>query len=398
MTTTLLSTILDRMKRWQAISTVEDQYLVRDLDESIRTLRREIVMPWNLRKTSLRVFDGVLEYPVASDHDELAFLDEISEPSVYSARPRFRFTSIKEFYENPDYRNDLAEIWDGGERYLGVRYSPAGNISQLLNNAETEGNYSASGDASDIDYQTVVRKYGNGSIQFTVTSSTGVANLIHTFSNSFTDTNYKQKYHFEWVYLDAIPTTIDMRFKIDDSNYLETTDIATQFSGQSLKANAWNLIAHDLNEATEVGTVATTSTWAQGEVILNGADSGTYYIDQSHLRQWSLMDYWYYSKYSVATVGETEPNQEYFFNSNEIYATDNLLVGDTEWVDVIQYDAMLLSLADKEVKDSLYNKILARRQKAWADLIDKYPSLEPVITTLRYRFSTDFNSENTRHD
>jgi len=391
MITTSLATILNRMNRWQIISTVEEQYLVRDLDEAIRNLRKEIVMPWCLKKTSLKIFQDVLEYPVASDHDELAFLDETADQSIYSRRPRFRFTSIKEFYENPDYRNDLAEIWDGASRYLGVRYNPSGQTNQLLNNAETEGDFTASGDASNIDYQTVVKKTGNGSIQFTVTSSTGTATVSNTFT-AFTDSDYKSKYHFKWIYLDAVPTSIELRFQVNSTNYLKTTGITTQFDGSAFKADAWNLVAHDLNETTEVGTISTSSSWASEKIILTGATTGTYYLDQSNYRQWSLMDYWYYSNYYVATNGATTPDQEFFF-SGDSYSTDSSLVGDKEWVDVIMYDALLIAFADKEVKEELYNKILARRIKNWNTLIEKYPSEEPVVITKKYNFITDFNDD-----
>lgn len=393
MTTTSLSTLLNRMDRWQIISTVEEQYKVKDLDEAFRTLRREIVMPWNLKKSSLKIFHDVLEYPMADDHDELAFLDDSANPNIFSERPRFRFTSIKEFYENPDYRNDLAEIWDGAERYLGVRYNSKGQTSQVLNNAEDEDDWTVSGDATSAEYQTVVFKDGNGSIKISITNSTDSATIKNTFT-AFSDANYKRKYQFKLIYLDAVPDSggIEMRFQVDDSNYLTTT-VTTQFSGQSFKADAWNLIAQDLNEATEVGTITTASEWASEIIIPSGLETGTYFIDHSDLREWSLMDYWYYSNFSVATVGATEPDQEYFLNSSEVYATDSSIVGDTEWTDVIMYDAMLTTLTDKEVKPDLYNRIYARRQKAWDDLINKYPSLEPVITTLNYRFTTDFNNE-----
>lgn len=388
---TTLSVLLNRMKRSQVLSTVEDQYLVRDLDESIRTLKRTLVLPWSLQKGSLRVFPGVLEYPIASDHDELAFLDDVKNPSSYNDRPRFRFTSLKEFYENPDYRNDLAEIWDGGTRFLGVRYTGSG-ASSVLSDAEDATEWTGTGDAGTPVDDIVFYKFGNGSVKVPITSSSGSATIKNTFTG-FSDVNYKKKYHFKWIYLDAVPTSIEMRFQVSDSVYLKTT-ITTQFSGQAFKADSWNLIAQDLNTATAVGTITTASTWASEKVILTGASTGTYFFDKSELLEWSLMDYWYYSKYNVALVGSTTANQEYFMNSSEVYSTDSSLVGDDEWADVVMYEAMLSALADKEVKDSLMKSFADKNTQAWTNLIEKYPSMEPVMTMLNWRYSNDILTDN----
>lgn len=386
---TKLSTILNRMKRLQSLSRAEDVSLVRDLDEALRTNRREIQLPWVTQKGTLKVFKDVLEYPIPSDYDELAYLDDPRNEGQYGRRPRFRFTSLQQFYENPDYRNDIAEIRDGNSIFLGVRYAPANLASQLLNNADDSDDFTPSGDADSVADETVVYKNGNGSTRVVITNSSGTATIKNTF-DSFTDARYKRKYHFKWVYLDAVPTSITLRFHVDASNYLETTGITTQFSGQALKADAWNLVAHDLNEATENGTITTSSVWAYEEIDLVGAATGTYYIDDSYIREWVLMDFWYYSRYQVALVASTTANQEFFMDSDEVYSTDSSLVGDLDYADVIMYSAMEIALADLKETEML-NFVRERRQVAWENVAMKYPSLRPLITSLTYRFLTDFN-------
>lgn len=388
---TTLSTILSRMQRWQALSRVEEQFLIRDLDEALRTNRREIQLPWTLQKGSLKVFNDVLEYPVPAGYDELAYIENNKSNSEYPLTARFKFTSIQEFYENPDYRNDIAEIRDGNDRFLGVRYESLNATFKRLTNAEDVDNFSVSGDATEVVKDTVNFKFGNGSMKVTITNSADTATIKNTF-DSFTKANYKQRYHFKWIYLDAVPTSISLRFQVDDSNYLETTGITTQFSGQPLKADAWNLVAHDLNEATEVGSISTASVWASEKIILIGAATGTYYVDDSHLRQWELMDFWYYSKFNVALVDSTTADQEYFFNSSEIYSTDSKLIGDSEWADVIMYDAMATALADLKETETL-SFIFNKRDEAWKKLLEIYPSLKPVVITQSWRFSHDYNGE-----
>jgi len=388
MQSTLLSTIISRMNRWRVIEQTEEQFKVRDLDEAIRTLRREFVFPWTLQKGSLRVFKDVEEYPVASDHDELAYLDT-SKSTFYPQKARFWYTSIQQFFEDSNNsRNNLAEIWESGTKYLGVRYSEAGLVSQLLSTAEVVGDYSVADDADAVVLDSVIFKEGNGSMKVTVVDSASIATIKDTF-DSFTDANYKRKYQFRWIYLDAVPTSIEMRFQVDDSNYLKTV-VTTQFSGQAFKADQWNLIAQDLNEATEVGTISTSSIWASEKVILNGADTGTYYLDTSYLKSWVLMDYWYYSNLNVILTGSTSADQQYFFNSDEIYSSDSSLLGDTEWADVIQFDAMMTCLGEEE-NQVLFSQIKERRDTAWNELEKKYPDMVPAQITQRYRFTTDFN-------
>jgi len=386
---TALSVIINRMKRWQAISRAEDNALVRDLDEALRTNRREIQLPWTLQKGTLKVFNGVLEYPIPDDYDELAYLDVSNQDLGYGDRARFRFTSLKEFYEDPDYRNDIAEIRDGNNTFLGVRHIDSDVIAVQLNGAEDIDDWTVSGDAISATLETVVVKQGNNAIRVAITSSSGTATINNTFTAT-TQARYKQMYHFKWIYLDAVPTSITMRLKVDASNYLETSGITTQFSGQPLKADAWNLVAHDLNSATETGTISTSSSWAQEDIVLVGASTGTYYVDASYLRQWTSMDFWYYSKYNIILVGATTAGQEYFMDSDEVYSTDSKLVGDSEWIDCIMYDAMMKALADLKETETL-NFVATERREAWEKLLITYPSLRPLITTTKYRFQSDLN-------
>jgi len=385
--TTLLSTLLSRMNRKQTIDTVEEQYKVRDLDEAIRTIRRAVQFPWTLKKSTLRVFDGVLEYPVAADHDELAFLDNPNEQN-WGSKFRPTYTSVQQFYQDPNNTDDLAEIWDSGTRFLGVRADRIiKGTSQILNNAETAADWTASGDASAVTRDTVFFKEGSASMRFTVTLATNTATMSAS-NTSISDSNYRKKYFFMHIYLDAVPTSLVLRFGNDSSNYLYSGAITTQFSGQALKADDWNLVAFDLNTASTQGTI-TSTVFDYQAVVLTGAASGTYYVDASYLREWSLVDYWFYSKYLVATVGNTVANQEYFFNSSEVYSTDSMLIGDSEWVDIIQYEAELGSLSDKE-NDKVFSKVLKKRDDAWEALFRIYPSMRQSITTTRYNFGTDY--------
>lgn len=380
---TPLTTILNRMKRLQVLSTVEDQYLVRDLDEALREFRRTHQAPWNLKRSSLRVFSGVLEYPVASDHDELAYVD--NKGNTFAQRARFNYKTLQAFYEDGDNRNDLAEIWDGGTRFLGVRYGDRSGIeSQVVNSMSDVSQFSLSGVAINLTLDTVIFDEGESSIRFEV-ATPGTASISYT-STPFVESNYRRKYHFLSVYFGAVPTSVTLRFGSDASNYFYQT-ITTQFSGQPFAAGQWNVLAIDLGTALEFGTVDTNELGAFAGADINGATAGLYYIDSSYIRSWTLLDYWYYSNFYVALEGSGVANQQYFFNdTTDEYSLDSSLVGDSEFADVIVYGAQKIALGDKE-DDKQVALNLANYNSAINALTKEYPSMQPVPVSRRWNFS-----------
>lgn len=394
MQTTTLSNIIDIMNQWKDIENIEERYKVQALDTAIRKMRQRMLFPWTLKKSTLRVFKDILEYPIASDHDELAYLDNMSREDVgdkiYARRARFFYTSLQQFYEDTaSDRNTLAEIWDNGTKFIGVRYKDQDLDKQILSDAEDDADYVASDDASAITEETVNYKKGNQSIRFTVTSSAGTATITNTFT-AISDSNYKRKYHFRWVYLDAVPTSIEMRLQTDGSNYLSSGAITTQFSGQAFQADAWNLIGYDLNTATETGTFNSANI-ASEKTILTGAATGTYYIDESSIRAWELFDYYYYGKYMVLTSGATAPTQEFFTTTYDLTME---LLGDSEWVDVVINQALEALIASVE-NTKLFSYIMKQKQDCWDAFYAKYPDMVPVITTLKYRFNNEPQYENS---
>lgn len=385
MQSTTLALLLEELDRSEDIANQEEQFKVKALDGAIRRLRRESVFPWTIKKGSLKVFNGVKEYPVASDHDEIIYLDP-TNLEAYSQAARFFNTSIQQFYEDVmSNRNLMTEIWDGGTPLIGVNYKDLGLSSIQLDNGEDSDNYSVAGDAVSVSEDTVNYKEGNGSIRVVVTNTSNIANIVTTFPVALSDSLYKSKYHFRLVYLDAVPTSIEMQLRTDASNYLKTV-VTTQFSGQAFKADAWNLIAQNLDEATEMGTFNSGSI-ASEQIILNGAATGIYYLDTCNLREWKLFDYWYYSRYVVMAEGSTSADQEKFYRSST-WSTADALIGDQEWIDVIIYEAAETLLA--EINNvNLFSYIQRKKKDAWDAFSAKYPDMVPVVTTMRYRFDDE---------
>lgn len=387
---TSLSTIISRMQRYpDALQNSNEVNFVLDIDQSIRAVKRLMPLPWTLQKSSLRVFDGVYTYPVANDHDELAYLD-VSENTFYPAKAKFKYTSIQQFFEDPNNRNQIAEIFDANQRVLGVNLKNVNSSSQVINQAENLSDWTVSGDAGTPVLDQVFFKEGNGSIRVPITNSSNTANIRWALSSVVSDSAYRKKYQFIWVYFSSAPTSIELRLETDASNYLATNSISTQFDGTPFKAGQWNLIAQDLNTASETGTFNSSSI-AYGRLILTGAATGTYYIDASYLRSWQLLDYWYYSIYSIITSTGTVATKEYFYDdTSSSYDTTDKIIGDSEWIDIIMFDAILTNLSIIKASKESKQDVKDWRDAAWESLIKKYPSLEPIIITDRYNFENDF--------
>jgi len=374
------------MDRYQDVSTVEEQYKVRDIDEAVRTLRRTIQPPWVVKSTTIAIYKDVFLYPIAADH---AYLAMIEQPLNGGTQPWFKpnlnaqYTSLQQFYQDRTDRNLIAEVWDGGSKQLGIRYKDINSTSAQVSSSDAD-NYTASGTASNPVAETVNTIDGQNTVKFTVTAGTAT---ITEALNSLSDSDYLKKNFFRWIYLDAVPTSISLSYGNDSSNYLSAT-VTTQFAGNALKADAWNLVAFDLNTATTTGTIDSDS-FDYSVLTINGAGAGTYYIGPAYIRTGVKLDYYYYSLYNIKGSASSVLSKQYFFNdTTNTYDTADSLVGEGEWIDVITFDAILTTLGDN-ANDNVIKLISQKRMKAWEAFEMRYPDMSPVITTNRQVFSTE---------
>lgn len=379
------------MSRYQSVASVATDFQVRDIDDAIRTLKRHHNLPFYQKMSSLKVFSGVYVYPPATDHDYLIYLDRPQTDLPFNDKLRARYTSFQQFFEDPDNHNQVAEIWQSNSLLLGVndkdgQYQGLGQ--QQLDSAQSIADHTASGDANNLRIDNVNFLQGDASIAFTITADPGVGTITDTFS-SFTDSNYQRKWYFRSVYLSDLPDNVILRYGADASNYMTAT-LTTQFAGQPLMANQWNLVAFDLNNPTTVGTITDSTVFAYETLSLTNAPTGTYNLGASYIRAWELLDYWYQSKYAVITSGSTIPDREFFYDEDAgTYDTNDALAGVDEWADVVMYTAIENTLIDKE-NQAVLNEIKQKKQLAWDDLKKIWPDPKPQETTNPYIFSTDY--------
>ena len=378
------------MNQNQAIRPLEESQKVFALDEAIRARSRNYNFPWVAKKKGLRVFEDVLEYPVQPDHKDLLYMDNNGDNInlTYADRARFRFTSLRQFYENPDFRSQIAEIWNGYTRYLGIRYNPTDAASAELTSADDISVYTKGGDVTSFRIDSVNFVTGNSSLQFSIVNSSSVANIAASIPPNLLQ-NFQKYYFFQWVYFDGIPSSVALQYGTDASNYYYSI-VTAQFSGQPFQQGQWNLLAFDLNAASKFGTP--TGTFSHQNFVMFGAPSGTYFLDASAIKTWEQLDYWYYSKNNVLNA-DGVTYQPYFMDANEAYLLDNELQGEPEWADTVMYDAMLSLLAEKSNSVS-YKDVVARRDQSLLELKQKYPDESQLITTNRWRWRDSFSNPN----
>lgn len=381
-----LATLIENMNTFQEILTIDEATKVRRIDMVLRDDNTGYKMPFRRKQSTLKVFDGVTIYPAPSDYDEISFLD--NEELSYADRARFRYQSFDQFLQDIDNRNDLCEIMDGEQTMIGCRYKTKNASSRLVNNAESIALFTALGDASGLVLDKVNMKEGSACVRFSITKVTNAANVRNTFTPTISDTNYKQKYYFRWVFFDSsgVPTSVVLNFGTDASNYLYSNAITTQFSGQAFKPGAWNLLAFDLNTANVAGTINSNS-FAYENIAFSNAPSGTYYLDSSYLRNWELLDFWYYHINCVkTTLGVYK--QTFIDPTTEQYDINDSLIGTLDFANYIAYRATMVSAMDKG-NDKLRDNASALEKESATNIPNRYQTIKPVITNLNWRFRND---------
>jgi len=381
-----LSTLLARMNIFTPVFVIDEVRKVNAIDQAIRAYRVLVSPPWVLQKTTLRLFKNILTYPVPSDFAALAILDSQSNQTTYSDRPRYVFTSLTDFLADPDYRNRIAEIWEGGIKALGVRNKTQDNLTEAgFDPASSVDDWTDSGDAGALSVSDAVTYNGTETVEVPIVYSTGLAEVDATITSQLTLGQWRRNYFFVPIYIGAATTSLRLKVGLDNANYYLSPIITTQFSGQPFIIGDWNVVAVDLNTATPIGTP--TDVFGFQGVVFNEAQTGTYYIGGSVFRGWVEEQFWYYSKNNVVTT--TGSFQAYFAPDGATYDINDELIGDDVWFDMVWLFAALVLLSDQKE-----TTIFAQVQEMWRQASNafymKYPDLEPRMITQVYTFTDDF--------
>jgi hypothetical protein len=145
----------------------------------------------------------------------------------------------------------------------------------------------------------------------------------------------------------------------------------------------WNLIGFDLNEATSTGTIDSND-FSYSKLTFNGLETGVNFLGATYLKSWMQLEYQYYSKYLIKSNLGVYKEAFYDYETGS-FATDDELIGEDYFSDIITNEAILFHLNDKE-NQALMGLITQEIIECWDALSGKYPELTPDIITDGYNF------------
>lgn len=370
-----------------------DSELYKLLDEANVKLKLKVdLISAKRRGAPFLVFNGIYEYAVDEDLDYNKMImlryeneEEYLVKSQFEVSPgKYLFNSRNPmpddssnfvFGENSKYINNIPRIevaaieFLNSTPYLKLKVTETLNSTTLVNCDSYNGNgeWVASGDATNVSTDTARYKEGSGSVSFDSSgSSTSVVLTNSTFTAvDLTDYENISKL-FCYVKLPStIPTSITLKFGSDASNY-HTKTITTAQNGIAFQ-QGWNLLGFDWETSTSVGTPDLENiTYLQLTITNSTAVAQTgYHVDYFTARIGKECSLDFYSKYLVKNVSGVR--QERFLTGDDSTILEgeesSLLIDEA----TILAHQNLRELKDAEMKTVLHN---ANTEK----LHSEYPS------------------------
>lgn len=343
-------------------------------------------MPTTERQQDLPIFQGVYEYPKATD-----FIGWYEPKLPYgNDSPWFVNTTENELVHTYD-GNQTAFKFDRENQFLVVSYQNGQTI--LINNCDSltvaaNGTVTVSGDGSNLVLDQQIFVQGSASYRFLITPSSGTTTVTITGMPAVDLTPY---FNFGNIFLNlecpnsntSPITSVRLRIGSSASDYYEYTS-TTWYRGDTIKNN-WGQVGFDTTGISPTGSPDITSITYCQIVISNGTTSATqgyYRLDAIFASLATYFQLPYYSKYNVKDT-----------NGNYIQyptATSDTILCPEDANDVLVFRT-LEHLAEYNLK----NESLATYFANLADpfeitLKTKYPSQERKVQSQYYRSPMNF--------
>lgn len=349
------------------------------LNDAVNYFSTTYALPTSKKSQGMLVFNGVRYYGLPTD---FATIGELQRPPALWS-PRFMNSTDRELSHWP-YGRKTAVQWDGGTPFLDVQDNLDGSQTSLSNCDATTG-VTISGDGSALALNNMIYTEGTGSLQFTVTDSSGQTVLTFTGLDQQDITDWLTR---NWCFLDLIlPSTntvalssMKLRIGNDASNYYEMS-ATTAYRGNTI-LNGLNQVGFDFTTAVQTGAVTKTSvTWMQ--VIINNGVSGTsgvYYIDNIFTAQGNYFLLPYYSKNNIAVSSTAAGSKE------TITLSTDYILCPVECGDALIYKALELIAASPNVAKQDFANMCARELAPKEALLRTlYPVERPLVQSVYYK-------------
>lgn len=261
-----------------------------------------------IRKSVLTnaVYDDVYSYAAPSDLKDDKVID--IRPQVNrTVNDNFNNTGIEQFDLKKD-NNSLTVEYNSGVKTL--RISKTLTTGTTLNDASTtteNGTWTAGGDASNLEADSLNKVSGSASLKFDLDASGSAGYIVNSTMTAVDLSNYVNTGAlFVYVYIpDATAiTAIRLDWGSDSSNYYYRSVTASH--DNTSFTTGWNLLRFDWSGSTPVGTsVNTAITYAKITFTYDGTATPSCRVDNIVARLGSIYEIVYYSNYLFRNAAGT---------------------------------------------------------------------------------------------
>ncbi len=303
-----------------------------------------------LQPISGTVFDGVWDYPVATDLKGNKVIDILPQVNRYPS-------DVWQQYYNQEFDRTKGLPWSSdmftvlyntGLRSVRINapFLPAPVTLNEANTTTGNGTWATGGTASNLTNDNIKYAAGGSSLQFDMTTGTGyVENSTSSAVNLQSVLN--QATQFVYVYMPTASqfTNVKLRWGSSSSNYYEVTATTTQQN--TVFTNGWNLLSFPWLGATVVGSPDPTSiTYLRVSAAVTANQAGVH-VNYITSNLGSILNMEYYSKY-LFRDGVTGAFQE------NVTDGSNLINLDTDSYNLLYYITMGFAVQQQQGLDATY--------------------------------------------
>lgn len=229
---------------------------LRALTQSVAYFQRKLALPSDEKVHSFYFSDDQFFYAVPTGFEE--DLDIMyNDPTLNTVGNEWTFKEysdlLKRSGESPE-KNKWSFTTINGSRQIvliGSNIYSGTTIDEL----DAIGDWVASGDASGLAVDALIKKVGDASLSFDITNSSGLATLTRTGMTLDVESLFNNHGYFKlWTYMtSAAIDSVILKLYVDDSNYWTITETDLD-DGSAFSANAWKKLGFPLDNVVKTGT------------------------------------------------------------------------------------------------------------------------------------------------
>ena len=287
---------------------------LRALTQAVAYFQRKLALPSDEKIHSFYFSDDQFFYAVPTGFEEE--LDILYNDSTLNIAEReWIFTEYSDLLKRSGVspgNNKWSFTTINGSRQI-VLIGENVNHGEVIDDLDTVGTWVASGDASGLAVDALIKKAGNASLSFDITNSTGLATLTRTGMTLDVESLFNNHGYFKfWTYMTAV-TNVDsfiLKLYVDNSNYWTITETDFDDAGAfSTGLNAWKKVGFPLDNVVKTGSPLITQDVTKISITVDlGAgftSAADFRVDHLFTSNPDLLDLVYRSSYKGANANGT---------------------------------------------------------------------------------------------